>query len=488
MQLGLKLNRNGTVGLRDQIVTQLARLILDGHLQPDMRLPSCRNFAKELEVSVNTVIAAYEILEEQQLILSRSRSGFFVLAEQGVRILQPESTKLKKSSPLRDRLNWQRQSDDLATIARPENWYDFKYPFVCNQIDEGEFPVSEWRECSRQAMNRADLKVWSSDGHYSENAEFIEQIRTRILPRRGVFVKADSALVTLGAQNGLYMASHLLGGRDRVAVIEDPGYPDARKMLRSSFGELKFQPVDDDGMIVDERLKGATMVFVTPNRQFPTTVTMSEHRRQALIEAAEEHDFFIVEDDYECDVDYRHFTPLPLFSMDNSGRVIYLASLSKGLSPGLRLGYMTAAEEFITAARDLRGRIMRHPPTVLQLTAAAFIRFGQYESRLRRIQKGHRERWEIANGFLRAHFPNFDIKGEFGGTTFVLSDQEKRLRASEIAGKARERGVIIEEIAPCYSARETGEYAFRVGVSAIHPLLIEAGLQELKQTIMELGA
>ncbi len=157
MQLGLKLNRNGTVGLRDQIVTQLARLILDGHLQPDMRLPSCRNFAKELEVSVNTVIAAYEILEEQQLILSKSRSGFFVLAEQGVRILQPESTKLNKSSPLRDRLNWQRQSDDLATIARPENWYDFKYPFVCNQIDEDEFPVSEWRECSRQAMNRADL-------------------------------------------------------------------------------------------------------------------------------------------------------------------------------------------------------------------------------------------------------------------------------------------------------------------------------------------
>ena len=63
MQLGLKLNRNGTAGLRDQIVTQLARLILDGHLQPGMRLPSCRKFAKELEVSINTVIAAYEILE-----------------------------------------------------------------------------------------------------------------------------------------------------------------------------------------------------------------------------------------------------------------------------------------------------------------------------------------------------------------------------------------------------------------------------------------
>ncbi|MXY33067.1 MAG: winged helix-turn-helix transcriptional regulator, partial [Boseongicola sp. SB0664_bin_43] len=128
MQLGLKLNRNGTVGLRDQIVTQLARLILDGHLQPGMRLPSCRKFAKELEVSVNTVIAAYEILEEQQLILPRSRSGFFVLAEQGVRNLQPESAKLNKPSPLRDRLNWHRLSDDLATIVRPETWYDFKSP------------------------------------------------------------------------------------------------------------------------------------------------------------------------------------------------------------------------------------------------------------------------------------------------------------------------------------------------------------------------
>lgn len=485
MQFRIEIDKTGKVGLRDQIVAEISRLIFEGVLQDETRLPSCRKFSQILDVSINTVIAAYGILEDQHLIYSKPRSGFFVSGFEGVseRKTNNREPAPEPSSAMWDRLNWRRRSEDLLTIIRPENWYDFEYPFVCNQIDEDKFPVSQWRECSRLAMNRKDLRVWSADSHYSDSIELLEQVCMRILPRRGVFETTESVLVTLGSQNGLYITSQLLGGRKRTATIEDPGYPDARKIMRASFGEVRFQPVDDEGMIVDERLKGTTLVFATPNRQFPTTVTMSEQRRKDLIAAAEEYDFFIVEDDYECDVDYRSFTPFPLRSSDAKGRIIYLGSLSKGLSPGLRLGYLVADPEFIEAARDLRGTILRHPPIVLQLTAAAFLRFGYYESLLRRLHRDYADRWHKADGIIKEVLPGFDVLGEFGGTNFVLRDQALALSASTIAREARKRGVVVEEISPCYSDYDVGKLYFRLGMSSIPTSSIEPGIERLAKSV-----
>ncbi len=485
MHIRIKIDKAGRVGLRDQIVSEISRLIFEGVLQAETRLPSCRKFSQLLKVSINTVIAAYEVLEDQRLIYSKPRSGFFVSGSEGAR----ERSSIAHGSapgpisPMWERLNWRRRSENLPTISRPENWYEFDYPFVCNQIDEDKFPVSQWRECSRLAMNRRDLKVWSADSHYSDSIELLEQVCRRILPRRGVFESTDSVLITLGCQNGLYITSQLLGGRDRTATIEDPGYPDARKILSASFGEVRFQPVDDEGMIVDERLQGTTLVFATPNRQFPTTVTMSEQRRKELVAAAEAYDFYIVEDDYECDVDYRDFTPFPLRSSEAKSRVIYVASLSKGLSPGLRLGYLVAEPAFIEASRDLRGTILRHPPIVPQLTAAAFLRFGYYESHLRRLHLDYKARWRTADELIRKILPDFDVIGEFGGTNFVLKGQNSALSASAIASEAQKRSVVIEEIAPCYSNFNVGKHYFRLGVSSIRAPSIEPGIKKLAESI-----
>lgn len=484
----LTIDKTSSSGLRDQIVSQISRLIFQGLMPSGLKLASCRALARELDISINTVVSAYRKLEEEQLIEARPRSGYFVTSDRGMRLdaAKPERSRARRRAPIGDKINKLRRADDIDTISRPHDWHAYDYPFVCNQIDESSFPVTEWRECTRLAMNRKDLKIWSADGFYSDSAELIEQVGQRILPRRGIFEPSRSILITLGTQNGLFITSLLLGGRDRVAAMEDPGYPDARKILRSNFGALRCQPVDEEGMIVDERLRDVDLVFVTPNRQFPTTVTMSERRRHALLQAAEDYDFYIVEDDYECDVDYRHATPLPLHSLDTTGRLIYLGSLSKGLSPGLRLGYMTAPAEFIASARDCRGMMLRHPPMILQQTAALFIRLGYYDGLLRRVRDDYEQRWNLARSVLGDRLPDFLRSGEFGGTNFVLASDDARLNATSITRAAREKGVIIEPLAPCFSDRMHGEKFFRLGVSSIHRDLIEEGIDALCQAIGDL--
>src|SRR3546814_3196914 len=115
-------------------------------------------------------------------------------------------------------------------------------------------------------------------------------------------------------------------------------------------------PVDSDGMVVDERLDGCACAYVTPSHQSPTTVTLPLERRMALLERAQRGDFLIVEDDYEAEANFMHAPTTALKAMDRSGRVIYVGSFSKYLGPGLRMGYMVGAAEFIHEARMLRDR------------------------------------------------------------------------------------------------------------------------------------
>src|SRR3546814_1706765 len=160
------------------------------------------------------------------------------------------------------------------------------------------------------------------------------------MPRRGIKAQPHEILVTLGAQNALYLIAELLGGPGKVLAVENPGYVDVRNIFGLHGTELKPIPVDSDGMVVDERLDGCTCAYVTPSHQSPTTVTLPLERRMALLERAQRGDFLIIEADYEAEANFLHAPTTALKAMDRSGRVIYVGSFSKSLGPGLRMGYM----------------------------------------------------------------------------------------------------------------------------------------------------
>lgn len=488
MFVPIHIDRSRDIGLSDQITSQISRLIFEGILPPGKKLSSCRQLAHKLGVAVNTVIAAYQKLEMGGLIEARPRSGFYVSGNSGVHAF-PEPREERPSpqqAHIADKIDPQRRGAESSTIWRPRDWRAYPYPFVCNQVDENDFPATQWRDCSRMALGRRNLGFWSSDEDNADSIKLIEQVNQRILPRRGLYGSDETTLITLGSQNGIFLAGYLFGSPGKVAAMEDPGYPDARKILQANFGRLAFIPVDEEGLIVDERLRDVDLVYTTPNRQFPTSVTMSERRRRALLEAAETYDFYILEDDYECDVDFRPSPPPALRSEDTTGRVIYLGSLSKGLAPGLRLGYLNAAPAFVAAARDCRSMMMRHPPFLLQHTAAIFLELGFYDGLLQRKKRDLVEKWKLTSGILQSHFTDFRVSGEFGGANFAMSDRSEILDAQSIAQAALEQGIVLEPIAPCFSNASAGKLQFRVGVSAVSLDRIEPGLMRLNRLIASL--
>jgi len=471
--------------LQAQIREKIVTAIVDGQLPEGDRMPSSRQLAHDLKVSRNTVTLAYQSLVDDGFLAGRERSGYFVgrarleTAQPGLRNYPVATASNEAASQADWAARLAVRPSAQINLAKPENWLKYPYPFIYGQVDAGLFPVAEWRDCARQAMGRRWMDDWAADHQANDDPMLIEQIRTRLLPRRGVMAAENEIIVTMGAQHALYLLSNLLITPMTTAAFENPGYPDARNIFSLATKRLVPLPVDRDGLIVDCRLDGCDVVYATPSHQAPTTVTMTEARRLALLEKAREQDFVIIEDDYEFETNYV-CAPLPsLKSLDRDGRVIYVGSLSKTIFPGLRLGYMAGPKALIEEARALRRLMIRHPPTNCQRTAALFLQFGHHDAMILKLRRAYGERWHVLGEAIERHLPMLERNPSHGGSSVWLTGVEGEIDTDELAKRALAQGVVIEAGSAFFAGQPARRNCFRLGFSSIETGKIEPGVKLL---------
>jgi GntR family transcriptional regulator/MocR family aminotransferase len=476
----------GKLSLQGQIREVLVSAILGGQLPPHDRIPSSRQMARRLGVSRNTVVLAYQSLIDDGYIVARERSGYYVnedilhgRAEQPAEVSGNGATAVNWGSRFRV------HPTDQENLRKPVNWQDYPYPFIYGQVDHKLFPIAEWRECNRQSLGKQWMDAWTSDARDRDDPMLIEQIRTRILPRRGIMAKDAEILVTLGAQNALYLLASLLVMRDTVVAIENPGYPDVRNIFRLRTERVMPIPVDHHGLVVDDSLSRADIVFTTPSHQFPTTVTQPRERRDQLLDAARAHDMIIVEDDYEFETNYLGEPCPALKSLDRDGRVVYVGSLSKSLFPGLRMGFLVGPKELVNELRALRRLMMRHAPNNNQRAVALFLSLGYHDALINRLERAYRVRWEEMRRALDTHLPNSSRMPTFGGSSFWVTCPYD-LDSDRLAQDALQEGVIIEPGQIFFATPDGPKNCFRLGFSSIDSNLIEPGIARLATLIAAL--
>ncbi|OJH37505.1 PLP-dependent aminotransferase family protein [Cystobacter ferrugineus] len=390
--MDLHVNLQNRRDLAGQLYRELRAAILAGRLRHGERLPPTRELALRLDVSRNTVSAAYEWLTAEGLLEARTRAGSFVRGQ-----ASPRSGRVGRNSqvPLRARAFW--RSLPEAPLPSPPATYDFAVGIP----DAGRFPFEAWRRLLARQLRAAALP-----GGYAEAAGhqgLREAVARHVGVARGVRAEAEDILITNGAQQALDLVGRvLIEPGDRVA-LEEPGYPPARQVFQALGARIVPVPVDEEGLDVRALPDTARLVYVTPSHQFPLGMPMSPARRSALLDWAKQRDAVVIEDDYDSEFRFGGRPLETLHGMDRSGRVLYVGSFSKVMLPTLRLGFLIAPPSLQRELRWARRVMDWHGPLPEQAALARFIDSGLLARHIRKMRREYEERHERVTQGLTRH-------------------------------------------------------------------------------------
>jgi len=392
--LDLAIEHGNGVSLLQQVYLLLRKAILARTLPPGARLPSTRKLADRLGVSRTSVLSAYQQLLTEGYIEGRIGSGTYVTEDvpQPVMAAALHGTAMEHAGSPRLSAAGQR----FGQLARQfETHEDIPFRTGCCSVDA--ITIEHWRRvCARQlrSLERVHLHYADPMGEFSLRTEVAQYLRAA----RAVRCEPEQVLIMSGAQQALDIAVRSLVDPGDAVWVEDPGYLGARFALRAAGANLIAVPVDQDGMMVaagTQKHANARAAYVTPSHQFPTGAVMSMRRRLELLSWAEEHDAWIIEDDYDSEFRYVGRPLASLQGIDASSRVIYIGTLSKMLFPGIRLGYAVVPANLVEAFKGAKITMDRQPPTLQQAMVADFMRLGFLTSHIRRMRNQYREARDV---------------------------------------------------------------------------------------------
>jgi GntR family transcriptional regulator/MocR family aminotransferase len=259
-----------------------------------------------------------------------------------------------------------------------------------------EFPLKVWRRLAGEFWRRpprGSLGYGEPGGYRPLRMAIAEHLRAY----RAVKCTWEQVIVVSGSQQALDLCARLLLDEGDGAWIEDPCYLGARAALSANGARLVPVPVDGEGLDVaagEALAPDARLACVAPSHQYPTGATMGLRRRLALLGWASRAGAWVVEDDY--DGEFRH-SGRPLSSLQGldgsaEGRVIYVGTFSKALSPALRIGYAVVPPALVDAFEGARALADRHPPVPEQAILAEFVAEGHFARHLRRMRGLYAER------------------------------------------------------------------------------------------------
>ncbi|MGQ9426443.1 aminotransferase-like domain-containing protein [Gilvimarinus sp. F26214L] len=466
--------------LQAQIREKIIQGILSGSIPAGHKMPSSRRMAEQLGVARNTVVLAYQQLVDDSFLVTRERSGFYVneaILQQGV-VSHTGSTEGASNTDV-DRAFWRDHCNPVsvsrrALQSRPANWLQYPFPFVSDEYDPRLYPGAEWRECTRDIYTGREVAQWATLGANEDDRQLVEQICTRLLPRRGIYVEPGQILLTSGLHQACYLLGQLLLNANRSLALVQPVCTEIGEIFRRTGAQIHALPQDSDGPLVNQAAPTGDCWFLQPNAHNPTAVTTSLERRRQLLERAERRGSVIIENDCGHEFCY-HGSPLPpLKSMSGGESVVYLYQFPKVIDPGMQLAFVVAPKPVVQRLRALRYTLRERVPAINQRLLAKFVASGHLDAATFRITQQLRERWTALGEALMHHLPKLHVRRASCGTACWL-ELPHSIDVEQLHKRAEQEGLLVE------SVRESN--SLRLGFSAIATDKIEAGIKVLAQLI-----
>lgn len=481
-----RLDRRRSVPLFVQIYRALRGDILNGSLTPGRRLAATRTLARDLGVSRNTVLQAFDQLLAEGYVESRVGSGTYVardLPEDALaarRVDRPATITAPR--PLRlSTMSRRLESVEVPGALRP-------MPFQPGIPDVAAFPWRLWQRIVKQQFDQLPPDAFG----YGAIAGF-EPLRRVIAGHlhavRGIACRPEEVLVVAGAQQGLDLIARVLLDPGDAAWVEDPGYPPARAAVSAAGAVPVAIPVDDDGLNVAcgrERSPDARAAFVTPSHQYPLGSILGPGRRLQLLDWAHAHDAWIVEDDYDGEFRYRSRPLQTLKALDHAGRVIYLGTFSKVMFPALRIGFVVASKRVIDSLAASLYVTSRQGVLFLQSATARFFEGGHFLRHLRRMRVRYEQRQVVLVEAAERHLSGWLRLAPSPAGLHLTGWLPPHVREEAVARAAAGNGVVVVPLGR-YCVDRTLPPGLVLGYGAVRREAIEAAVCHLADAIRDVG-
>lgn len=457
----LAVTRDTQLSVTQQIFRGMRDAILKGTLKQGSRLSSWQDLAAQLGVSRGTVKRAYDLLRDENLIETKGRAGTWVSTA------LPVSPALQHPGPT-----------EPAGL-----FYDFdagpQY-FQLGVPAYDEFPTKPWHTAWRRA-----IAAEATRPQIYPDPRGISSLRLEVAgylaTARGIRCHPDQVFITSGFAGALGIVLNAMEFRGQAAYVEEPGFPRTRQALEQSGITTIPVPVDRDGIGLPRSTGAARLAVVTPGQQAPLGMTLSSDRRSGLLKWAADADGWIIEDDYAGELQLSGHAAPSLASEDSDGRVFYIGSFSKTLSPGLRLGFLVVPPSLTAGFGRFVGHLAPAGPVVAQRAVQNFMSGGHFLRHLRRMKTLYAERKSILVEALRQEL-HPAVRCEFEGALSVRLFLPSIANDVAIATSAQREGLGVLPISAWYQGRNPPQ-GLLLGVANVRARTVSAKCEMLARIL-----
>ncbi|WP_028594985.1 PLP-dependent aminotransferase family protein [Paenibacillus assamensis] len=469
-----------------QVKEYVKRLIIKGSYQADQKLPSTREMSDMLKVSRNTVIAAYEGLEDDGFTYTIPGKGSYVAAM----ISHLDTSSGESDSSTAWQIDWKARMNDYAVSAveldlmkQGIRAQKGTISFTSIAPDEQLFDLGDVK---RAFMDRMAIEgqVLLNYGYAKGYKPLIDYLM-HYMENKGVDTSGKEMLITSGFTEGFDIVLSALrpSGRRGRAICENPTHHTAIKNLKLHGFDITGIPMERDGINVEQlesvlqkQANSFDLAYLTPSYHNPTGIVMSPAKRSAVMKLMRRYQIPVIEDGFNEELRYSGAHVAPLIATAGQGNgVIYIGSLSKVLFPGLRVGWVLGDRALIDNLESIKRARTIHTSTFDQAILYQYLLNGNFDKYVKKARMEYKRKYELTKACCEAYLPDAQLSGDGGLHLFLTFPSSVNTR--ELLEACTEQGVIFTPGDKFFIQEGEGTNTLRLGFSRVSDENIQRGIQ-----------
>ena len=475
MYIDWKPTKDSSVPLFRQIVSHFEEGIRTGSYIKGTRFPSQRQMAEIFEVNRSTISLAMDELKALGLIITKGKGGTQVADV-------PDVGSFDWGHYVEDSVYYPNRS-----IIQKINDLDFDTSII--RLSSGAaMPESYEITGLRDLINQASVMVNTLDYTEPKGLHSLRQELCKYLSGIGIQAKPSEVLIVSGALQAIQLIALGLLQRGSTALIEKPSYLYSLNILKSLDMRRRGIECDFEGLIPEVLYKARprnhpSVLYTIPNFQNPTGTMMSEKRRVETLKVCEELNIPILEDDVYRELWFDTPPPKPLKSIETKGQVLYIGSVSKNLSPGLRIGWIVGPENVVDRLSDIKMQVDYGASTLSQIVTELWFKSEKRNQALMTIRTKLKKRRDVALEALNTYMKDLGDWQVPQGGFYIWITLKDPISEEQIFNQAIKEGVLIY---PGHVYGSEDQSTLRISYSSETEERIYLGIKKLSGVIRSL--